>query len=37
VAYGINGLTHGRIEDPQVKAKALVAAREQGFLGKVKV
>ncbi|THJ25524.1 MAG: urease subunit beta [Nitrospira sp. CG24E] len=34
VAYGINGLTHGRLDDPQVKAKTLVAAREQGFIVK---
>jgi urease beta subunit len=32
VAYGINGLTHGRLDDPSVKAKALAAAREQGFI-----
>jgi urease beta subunit len=36
VAYGINGLVNGRLDDPNVKAKALVAAREQGFFGKVK-
>jgi urease beta subunit len=32
VAYGINGLAHGRLDDPMVKAKALAAAREQGFI-----
>lgn len=32
VAYGINGLAHGRLDDPTVKAKALAAARAQGFL-----
>ena len=37
VVYGINGLTNGRLDDPHVKASALAAAREQGFLGKVKV
>ena len=36
VAYGINGLTNGRLDDPNVKAKAMTAAREQGFIGKVK-
>jgi len=36
VAYGINGLVNGRLDDLNVKAKALAAAREQGFLGKVK-
>jgi len=34
VAYGINGLTHGRLDDPHVKAKAVAAAREQGFVVK---
>jgi urease beta subunit len=32
VAYGINGLVNGRLDDPNVKAKALVSAREQGFI-----
>jgi urease beta subunit len=36
VAYGINGLVNGRLDDPIVKAKALATAREQGFIGKVK-
>ena len=36
VAYGINGLTHGRLDDPHVKQQALATAKEQGFLGKVK-
>ena len=31
VAYGINGLVNGRLDGPTVKAKALAAAREQGF------
>lgn len=34
VAYGINGLVNGRLDDPNVKAKALAAAREQGFTKK---
>ena len=33
VAYGINGLVNGRLDDPTVKAKALAAAREHGFIG----
>ena len=37
VAYGINGLVNGRLDDASVKAKALATAREQGFIGKVKV
>jgi urease beta subunit len=37
VAYGINELVNGRLDDPAVKTKALEAAREQGFIGKVKV
>jgi urease beta subunit len=36
VAYGINGLVNGRLDDPTVKSRALAAAREQGFIGKVK-
>ena len=34
VAYGINGLVNGRLDDPTVKAKALAAAKEQGFIVK---
>lgn len=34
VAYGINGLTNGSLDDPQVRERAVVSAREQGFLGK---
>jgi len=34
VSYGINGLVNGRLDDPNVKAKALAAAREQGFIPK---
>ena len=37
VAYGINGLVNGRLDDPMVKAKAFAAAKDQGFIGKVKV
>jgi urease beta subunit len=33
VAYGINGLVNGRLDDASVKAKALATAREQGFIG----
>jgi urease beta subunit len=36
VAYGINGLTHGRLDDPHVKQQALAKAKDLGFLGKVK-
>jgi len=32
VAYGINGLTHGRLDDPRVKQQALAKAKELGFL-----
>jgi urease beta subunit len=32
VAYGINGLTNGRLDDPQVKAAALRRAMDQGFI-----
>ncbi|MFM8551622.1 MAG: urease subunit beta [Nitrospiraceae bacterium] len=34
VAYGINGLTHGRLDDPKVKAQALARAAEHRFLQK---
>ncbi len=34
VAYGINGLTNGSLDDPQVRTKALARAAEQGFSGK---
>ena len=34
VAYGINGLVNGRLDDPSVKAKALAAAKDQGFIVK---
>ncbi len=36
VAYGINGLVNGRLDDPNVKAKAMIAAREAGFIAKEK-
>lgn len=32
VAYGINGLTHGRLDDANVKEQALARAKEQGFI-----
>jgi urease beta subunit len=32
VAYGINGLTHGRLDDPHVKQQALAKAKELGFI-----
>ena len=32
MAYGINGLTNGSLDDDQVKAQALTRAVEQGFL-----
>ncbi len=34
VAHGINGLTDGSLDDPQVKARALARAAECGFSGK---
>ena len=34
MAYGINGLTNGWLDDPQIKAKALAAATERGFIQK---
>jgi urease beta subunit len=34
VAYGINGLVNGRLDDPSVKQQALARARESGFIGK---
>jgi len=34
IAYGINGLTHGRLDDPHVKEQALTKAKERGFLAK---
>jgi urease beta subunit len=34
VAYGINGLVNGRLDDASVKARAMTAAREQGFIQK---
>ena len=32
VAYGINGLVNGRLDDPTIKTKALAAAKDQGFI-----
>jgi hypothetical protein len=34
VVHGINALTDGSLDDPQVKAKALARAAEQGFIVK---
>lgn len=34
VAYGINGLTEGSLDDAQVKARALSLAGDRGFSGK---
>ncbi len=36
VAYGINGLVNGRLDDANVKAKAMTAAREAGFIAQEK-
>ena len=36
VAYGINGLVNGRLDDQNVKSKAMIAAREAGFIAKEK-
>jgi urease beta subunit len=32
IAHGINGLTDGKLDDPQVRARALKRAAELGFL-----
>ena len=32
VAHGINGLTEGRLDDPEVKTRALARAAEKGFV-----
>lgn len=34
VAYGINGLTEGGLDDAKVKARALSLVRDRGFSGK---
>ena len=34
VAYGINGLTEGSLDDAQIKARALSLAGDRGFSGK---
>ena len=36
VAYGINGLTNGRLDDPAVRQRALAKAAELGFIAKGK-
>jgi urease beta subunit len=33
IAYGVNGLTNGRLDDPEVRARAMAKAQEMGFLG----
>jgi len=33
IAYGINGLTGGKLDDPHVRAKALAQAAARGFMG----
>ncbi len=37
VVYGINGLVNGRLDDVNVKAKAMTAAREAGFIALEKI
>jgi urease beta subunit len=32
VAYGINGLVNGHLDNPDVRERALVSARQQGFI-----
>ena len=34
VAYGINGLVNGKLDDPKVREQALASAREAGFVSK---
>ncbi len=34
IVYGINGLTNGRLDDPQVRSRALAKAVELGFMQK---
>ncbi len=34
VAYGMNGLTHGRLDDQHVKEQAIARAVEYGFISK---
>ncbi|MBI4002807.1 MAG: urease subunit beta [Nitrospira defluvii] len=34
VAYGINGLVNGKLDDPEVRRKALASARDQAFIGR---
>jgi len=34
VVYGINGLTGGKLDDPQVRSRALAKAAELGFMQK---
>ena len=37
VIYGINGLVNGQLDDAAVKARALAAAYDQGFIAKIKM
>ncbi|MSQ77923.1 MAG: urease subunit beta [Nitrospiraceae bacterium] len=34
IVYGINGLTDGKLDDPQVRSRALAKAAELGFMQK---
>jgi urease beta subunit len=34
VAYGINGLVNGKLDDPKVREQALASAREHDFIAK---
>ncbi len=34
VAYGINGLVNGKLDDPEVRERALASAQEAGFVSK---
>jgi urease beta subunit len=34
IAYGINGLTQGKLDDPQVKKTAITRASELGFISR---
>jgi urease beta subunit len=36
IVHGINGLTGGKLDDPQVRAKALKRAAERGFVARGK-
>jgi hypothetical protein len=34
IVYGINGLTGGKLDDPQVRSRAIAKASELGFMQK---